>query len=92
MIIKELIIGEGTYGKVNFGITKINFEEIAIKRIDRKKVSERTIDREAGITQRLEDTKLFLLIFDFKRNDPFYYYIIKSLQGPDLKKFFSFSS
>ena len=44
---------------------------IAIKRINRRKANERTIDKEVRIIQRLKDNKIFPLIFDFKTNDFF---------------------
>ena len=86
-----MIIGAGQYGTVYYGLTKNNFNEIAIKKIDKKKVEERIVDIEAGTIQRLNDTNLFQKIYDFIKDKHDFFYLIESLLGPDLSKFISFS-
>lgn len=91
IIISDLILGKGKFGQVNFSLRKKDFSPIAIKKMDKKLISEKCAGREAGIIQILQKTKLFPTIYDFI-NDDFYFYIVETIQGPDLLKFIKFAN
>ena len=87
----KIVLGEGRFGKVHFGLKKIDFSPVAIKTIGKNKLEERVVSREAGINQILMETKIFGQIFSFTKDDN-NFYIIEEIQGPSLDKFMNLNS
>ena len=92
LIFPNLKFGVGVYGQVNFSLNKKDFSPFAIKQINKSKMNENSVRREAGIIELLQKKEnIFPKIYNLFQDET-NYYIVQSLKGPDLKKYIEFAN
>ena len=85
-IIKE-IIGNGTFSKVKLGINKYTNEKVAIKLLEKKKITEKKdlerIFREMSIVKNLNHPNI-IKTYEIFENEKYYYIIMDYCKGGEL--------
>ena len=81
---RDLVIGEGNYGMVHFGIELYDKIPLAIKRF-KKGMMDDSYKKESEIIKKLNNKNIYPKIYGIKF-DPPYTFIMNSLHGPNLAK------
>lgn len=87
-IFKEFKIDEGSFGIINFGITRDKKNAIAIK-TQGIKIYQKTFDSESEYLKKLQKYEYFPKFFDYYQ-DKYKTYLFEELYGPSFKKLYDF--
>ena len=90
MEFSDMIIGQGSYGKVSFGLRSKPLQLVAIKSFHKKHQKNLSFEKEKCFLGMLKNSLLFPKLIEkiISYNNC---YIIQELQGPDLSKYLDFS-